>query len=155
MIGSRMHVKLWQHMNWHTAFRVVQIHHMKTIIKPYLTASKKRISHIFRRLEFKVFFPTPDDIPDSRRDTVTNAVSVASVVTPPLKDKQDKGNQFWIGFAGNWPKFDLTLKNVLHFQQNSTSCSNALGILLHECLAHILKQMLKRSKGRVYNDAVL
>jgi len=117
MIGSRMHVKLWQHMNWHTAFRVVQIHHMKTIIKPYLTASKKRISHIFRRLEFKVFFPTPDDIPDSRRDTVTNAVSVASVVTPPLKDKQDKSNQFWIGFAGNWLKFDLTLKNVLHFQQ--------------------------------------
>ena len=37
---------------------------------------------------------------------------------------------------------------------NSTSCSNALGILLHECLAHILKQMLKRLKGRVYNAVV-
>ena len=67
---------------------------MKTIIKPYLTASKKRISHIFRRPELKVFFPTSGDIPDSRRETVTNAVSVTSVVTPPLQDKQDKRNQF-------------------------------------------------------------
>ena len=44
--------------------------------------------------------------------------------------------------------------NVSHFQQNSTDCSNALGILLHECSAHILKQMLKRLKGRVYNAVV-
>ena len=36
----------------------------------------------------KVFFPTSGDIPDSRRETVTNAVRVASVVTPPLQDKR-------------------------------------------------------------------
>ena len=82
MIASQ--IKLWQQMNWdkHNTWKQFNLIQQRV---------RKRVSHIFRRpgLKWKkVIFPTSGDIPDSRRETVTNAVRVASVVTPPLQDKR-------------------------------------------------------------------